>query len=215
MKLHGTFHKAVVKKILPLTDPLMYVCVHSTTSRYSGQVQAALETEMVPSCGTYKFFKRSREVLKQLAQDLSQSWLRPASAERRQKRCSKLFAQRKTSVFCLTGKHTTAATTAHKRGARRSRTLLSLILFMLRTRLVDETSAKVVDGICVMFADRTVQYSHSLCVSEYSRHFYVCNTICGSFLCLVGKTGNKHTHVVAGRRTNTLPVENRRRIDAR
>jgi hypothetical protein len=74
VKLHGTFHKAVVKKILPLTDPTMYMCVDSTTSRYSGQVQAALETEIVPACGTYKFFKRSREGLKQLAQDLSHWW---------------------------------------------------------------------------------------------------------------------------------------------
>ena len=52
-------------------------------------------------------------------------------------------------------------------------------------------------------------------VSEYSRHFYVCNTSCGSFFFFVGKTGNAHTHGVARRRTNTLPVENRRRIDAR
>jgi hypothetical protein len=80
VKLHGTFHKAVVKKILPLTDPPMYMCVHSTTSRYSGQVQAALEAEIVPACGTYKFFKRSREGLKQLAQDLSHSWHSARSA---------------------------------------------------------------------------------------------------------------------------------------
>ncbi len=64
VKLHGTFHKTVVKKILPLTDPPMYMCVYSTTSRYSGQVHAALEAEIAPSCGTYKFFKRSREGLK-------------------------------------------------------------------------------------------------------------------------------------------------------
>ena len=80
VKLHGTFHKAVVKKILPLTDPPMYMCVHSTTSRYSGQVQAASEAEIVPACGTYKFFKRSREGLKQLAQDLSHSWHSARSA---------------------------------------------------------------------------------------------------------------------------------------
>ena len=80
VKLHGTFHKAVVKKILPLTDPPMYMCVHSTTSRYTGQVQAALEAEIVPACGTYKFFKRSREGLKQLAQDPSHSWHAARSA---------------------------------------------------------------------------------------------------------------------------------------
>jgi hypothetical protein len=74
VKLHDTFHKAVVKEILPLTDPPMYMCVHSNTSRHSGQVQVALEAEIVPSCGTYKFFKRSREGLKQLTQDPSHSW---------------------------------------------------------------------------------------------------------------------------------------------
>ena len=73
VKMNDTFHKAVVKKILPLTDPSMYMCVHSTTSRYSGQVQAALETEIVPDCDTYKFFNRIRQGLTQLAQDLSQS----------------------------------------------------------------------------------------------------------------------------------------------
>ncbi len=40
------------------------------------------------------------------------------------------------------------------------------------------------------------------------------NTNCGSFFFVVGKTGNSHTHGVARRRTNTLPVENRRRIDS-
>jgi hypothetical protein len=39
-----------------------------------------LETEIVPGCGTYKFFKRSREGLKQLAQDLSHSWHSARSA---------------------------------------------------------------------------------------------------------------------------------------
>ena len=73
VKLHDTFHKTVVKKILPLTDPPMYMCVHSTTSRYSGQVQADLETEIVPGCGTYKFFKWIREGHTQFVQDLSQS----------------------------------------------------------------------------------------------------------------------------------------------
>jgi hypothetical protein len=73
VKVHGTFHKAVVKKILPLTDPTMYMCVHSSTSRYSGQVQAALEADIIPACDTYKSFKRSRDGLKQFAQDLSQS----------------------------------------------------------------------------------------------------------------------------------------------
>ncbi len=81
--LHDTFHKAVVKKILPLTDPPMYMCVHSTTSRYSGQVQAVLETEIVPGGGTYKFFKRNREGLTQLAQDLSQSCHAARSAARK------------------------------------------------------------------------------------------------------------------------------------
>ena len=32
VKLHSTFRKAVVKKILPLTDLSMYMCVHSTSS---------------------------------------------------------------------------------------------------------------------------------------------------------------------------------------
>jgi hypothetical protein len=31
----------------------MYMCVHSTTSRYSGQVKAVLKTEIVPDCDTY------------------------------------------------------------------------------------------------------------------------------------------------------------------
>jgi hypothetical protein len=74
VKLQVTFHKVKVKKILPLTDPPMYMCVHSTTSRYSGQVQTALEVKIVPACVTYKFFKRNRDGLKQLVQDLSQSW---------------------------------------------------------------------------------------------------------------------------------------------
>jgi hypothetical protein len=85
---------------------------------------------------------------------------------------------------------------------------------MLRTRLVAEASVKVVDGICLMLSDRRVQYSHSSSVSEYNRHC-VCNTNCGSFFLFVGKTGNSHTHGVAKRRTNTLPVERRRRIDVR
>ena len=33
-----------------------------------------METEIVPDCDTYKFFKRRREGLTQLAEDLSQSW---------------------------------------------------------------------------------------------------------------------------------------------
>jgi hypothetical protein len=55
----------------------------------------------------------------------------------------------------------------------------------------------------------------NIVLSEYSRHFCVCNTNCSSFFLFVGKTGNAHTHDVARRRTNTLPVEIRRRIDAR
>ncbi len=139
----------------------------------------------------------------------------PPSAERRQRRCSKLCAQRKTSVFCLPGKHTAAATTGLRRGARGRRTSLSLIRLMLQTRLVAEASVKVVDGICLMLADRRVEYSHSSSISGYSRHFCVCNTSCGSFFLFVGKTGNTYTHGVARRRTNTLPVEIRRRIDGR
>ena len=63
--------------------------------------------------------------------------------------------------------------------------------------------------ICLMLADRRVEYSHSSSVSEYKQHFCVCNTNCASFFFFVGKTGN-----VGRRRTNTLPVENRRGIDA-
>jgi hypothetical protein len=65
-KLHGTFHKVVVKKILPLTDPPMYMCVYSPTSRYAGHVQAVLEVDIIPDCGTYKFFNRSRQGLTQI-----------------------------------------------------------------------------------------------------------------------------------------------------
>jgi hypothetical protein len=36
--------------------------------------------EIVPACDTYKFFKRNREGLKQLVQDLSHSWHVPRSA---------------------------------------------------------------------------------------------------------------------------------------
>jgi hypothetical protein len=106
-------------------------------------------------------------------------------------------------------------TTGHRRGSRGSRTRLSLLHLMLRTRLVAESSVKVVDGICLMLADRRVEYSHSSSVSGYIRHCCVCNTNCSSFFLFVGKTGNGHTHDVARRRTNTLPVEIRRRIDTR
>ena len=88
----------------------------------------------------------------------------------------------------LPGKHTVAVTTGHRRGARGSRTSLSLLHLMLRTRLVTEASVKLVDGICLMLADRRVEYSHSNSVSEYSRHFCVCNTHCGSCFLFVGKT---------------------------
>ncbi len=73
MKLNGTFHKAVVKKILPLTDPSMYMCVYSLTSKYSGQVQSVVEIDLIPACDTYKFFNRSWQELTHLAQELSQS----------------------------------------------------------------------------------------------------------------------------------------------
>ena len=87
---------------------------------------------------------------------------------------------------------------------------------MLRTRSVAEKSVMVVDGMCLMLEDRSpYKCSQSSSVSEYNRHFYVCNTNCGSFFLFVGKTGNTHTHGVTGRRTNTLSVESRRRIDAR
>jgi hypothetical protein len=46
---------------------------------------------------------------------------RSASAERRQKRFSRLCAYRKTSVLSLPGKHTAAATTARRRGECGSR----------------------------------------------------------------------------------------------
>ena len=90
----------------------------------------------------------------------------------------------------------------------------SIFIDASATRLVAEASVKLVDGICLKLAGRRVEYSHSSSVSEYSRHFCVCNTNCGSFFLFVGKTGNAHTHGVARRRTNTLPVENRRGIDA-
>jgi hypothetical protein len=67
------------------------------------------------------------------------------SAERRQRRCSKLYAQRKRTVFGLPDKHTAAVTTTHRRGARGSRTSLSLHHFMLQTRSVAEASVMVVD----------------------------------------------------------------------
>ena len=132
----------------------------------------------------HKFFKRSREGLKQLAQDLSHSWHSARSA------ASKRGAETKkvTRVFCLPGKHTAAATRGHRRGARGSRTSLSLLHLMLRTRLVAEASVKLVDGICLMLADRRVEYSQSISVSEYNRHFCVCNTRCGLFFLFVGKT---------------------------
>ena len=76
----------------------------------------------------------------------------PASAERRQRRCSQLCSQRKRIVFGLPGKHTDAATTAHRRGARGRRTRLSMHRFMLQTRSDAEASVMVVDGICLMLA---------------------------------------------------------------
>ena len=86
---------------------------------------------------------------------------------------------------------------------------------MLQTHSVVEASVMVVDGICLMLTDRSAdKCSQSRSVSEYNRHFYVCNTRCGSFFFFVGKTGNTHTHDVARCKTNTWPVENRRRIDA-
>ena len=118
---------------------------------------------------------------------------RTTSAERRQRRCSKICVYRKRSVFCLPDKHTAAVTTAHRRGARGRRTRLSLHRFMLQTRSVTEVSVMVVDGICLMLTDSSPdKCSQSNSVSEYIRHFYVCNTSCGSFFFFVGKTGNTH-----------------------
>jgi hypothetical protein len=117
-------------------------------------------------------------------------------------------------LLSLPGKYTAAVTTARRRGECGSRSTLVKLRFMLRTRLVAEACVMVVDGICIMLAHKLVEYSHSTSVSEYKKHFCVCNTNCSSFFLFVGKTGNAHTHDVGRRRTNTLPVENRRGIDA-
>ena len=58
----------------------MYMCVHSATSRCAGQVQVVQESDIVPVCDTYKFFKRNRQELTQFAQELSQSWYSVRSA---------------------------------------------------------------------------------------------------------------------------------------
>jgi hypothetical protein len=65
---------------------------------------------------------------------------------------------------------------------------------MLRTRLVAEACVMVVEGICLMLAHTLVEYSHSSSASQYKQHFCVCNTICGSLVFYVGKTGNTHAH---------------------
>ncbi len=49
---------------------------------------------------------------------------------------------------------------------------------MLQTRTVTETSVMVVDGMCWMYADNSPdKCSQSSSVSEYRRHFYVCNKL--------------------------------------
>ena len=69
------------------------------------------------------------------------------------------------------------------------------------------------DSICTTWYIITVLTSDLNQAMYENIHFYVCNTSCVSFFFVVGETGNTHTHGVARRRTNTLSVENRRRID--
>jgi hypothetical protein len=155
-----------------------------------------LETEIVPACDTYKFFKRSREGLKQLAQDPSHSCHPPRSSANtigvetkkvHKSTCAvedeRVFLARKTYCRDDDGTHTWNT-------REQDKPIVSLTHVVVP--LVPEASVKVVDGICLMLTDRRVEYSHSNSVSEYNRHFCVCNTNCGSFFLFVGKTGNTH-----------------------
>ena len=61
VKLNGGYHKAVIKKILHISQPPMYMCVHSSSSVHAGQVQAVPEHDVTPACGTYNHYKRARQ----------------------------------------------------------------------------------------------------------------------------------------------------------
>ncbi len=74
VKLHGTFHKAVIQKILRITEPPMYICVHESTSAFAGQVQAVPEHDITPACGTYNHYKRRRDELTVLASKMTAAW---------------------------------------------------------------------------------------------------------------------------------------------
>ena len=74
VKLHATFHKTVIQKILRITDPPMYISVHASTSAFAGQVQAVPEHGITPACGTYNHDNRSRDELTVLASKMTAVW---------------------------------------------------------------------------------------------------------------------------------------------
>jgi hypothetical protein len=60
VKLCTGYHKAVIKEIWHTSEPLMYLCVHGSTSLHAGTAQAVPADDITPACGTYGKYKRAR-----------------------------------------------------------------------------------------------------------------------------------------------------------
>ena len=67
VKLGTGYHKAVIKEIWNTSEPLMYLCVHGSTSLHAGTAQAVPADDITPACGTYGKYKRARESVAALA----------------------------------------------------------------------------------------------------------------------------------------------------
>ena len=94
-------------------------------------------------------------------QDLSQSWHAARSAaSKRGAKTKKVLKTMRTAeeervwLVCQAYCHGDDGT--HRRGVCGSRTSLSLHRFMLQTRSVAEASSMVVDGMCVMLQDNSL-----------------------------------------------------------
>ena len=67
VKLGTGYHKAVIKEIWNTSEPLMYLCVHGSTSLHAGTAQAVPADDITPACGTYGKYKRARASVAALA----------------------------------------------------------------------------------------------------------------------------------------------------
>ena len=165
------------------------------------------ETDITPDCVNYHFFKRNKRSSKTSRNGCHSRGIvsgpHPTIVLSRRRKIGRSYGLRKRSVTYLTGNHTTLVAKVHARAVWRRRSSQSLHRCVWKTPWVGETTAMVVDGYCLIWANNSGdKISECSSVLETDTFWFVIQVAVHSS----GTSAKLEIHTRRGCRTNTLTV---------